>query len=307
MDTLKNESIFAPMSTEAPSPQPKKYRSFHLSTTISITLVLFMLGLLGLILINAQKFSSYLKENIQLTLFIDEAAAETDVLSLKKKLDAVPYIKESVFISKEKAAEKLTTELDENFVEFLGFNPLYASIDVNLKADYANPDSIKWIEKKLKAENPIITEVYYQKSMVDMVNDNIQNFAFMLLIFIGLLSLVAIALINNTIRLSLYSQRFVIKGMQLVGATRAFIRRPFIVSSLAQGLISGLLANILVIVVINVANNNIPELVNLREDIDFIALVILGVFASGILISMASTQFALNRYLKSTMDDLYLR
>lgn len=281
----------------------KKTKTIYVSTVISISLVLLMVGLLGLILVHGQKLSNYVKENIVLNVIINEGTKEVDILQLQKQIEANSYVKSTQYISKELAARNLTQDLGEDFIKFLGYNPLLSSIDVYLKADYANNQSIEILSKQLQ-KNPLINEVRYQKSLVDMINQNIRTISLVILGFGALLLIIAVALINNTIRLAIYSQRFIIKSMQLVGATRNFIRKPFIIYGALHGLIAGLIAIILLVLTLYFAQQQIPELVILTDYFEF-GLVFLGVIAVGIFISCLSTYFAVTKYLKIKSYDLY--
>lgn len=281
----------------------RKTKTIYVSTVISISLVLLMVGLLGLILVHGQKLSNYVKENIVLNVIINEGTKEVDILQLQKQIEANSYVKSTQYISKELAARNLTQDLGEDFIKFLGYNPLLSSIDVYLKADYANNQSIEILSKQLQ-KNPLINEVRYQKSLVDMINQNIRTISLVILGFGALLLIIAVALINNTIRLAIYSQRFIIKSMQLVGATRNFIRKPFIVYGALHGLIAGLIAIILLVLTLYFAQQQIPELVILTDYFEF-GLVFLGVIAVGIFISCLSTYFAVTKYLKIKSYDLY--
>ncbi len=281
----------------------KKTKTIYVSTVISISLVLLMVGLLGLILVHGKNLSNYVKENIVLNVIINEGTKEVDVLTLKKQIEANNYVKSANYISKEQAATNLTKELGEDFIRFLGYNPLLSTIDVNLKADFANNKSIDILSSQLK-QNPIINEVRYQESLVEMINQNIRTISIVILGFGLVLLIIAIALINNTIRLAIYSQRFLIKSMQLVGATRSFIRGPFIVYGILHGLIAGLIAIILLILTLYFAQQQIPELIILRSYAEFgvVFLIVIGV---GIFISSLSTYFAVTKYLKLKIYDLY--
>lgn len=281
----------------------KKTKTIYISTIISIALVLLMLGLLGLILVHAKNLSNYVKENIVLNIIVNEGAKEVDVLTLQKQIDSNPYVLKTQYVSKELAARNLTKDLGEDFVEFLGYNPLLSSIDVYLKADYANNESIETLSTQL-TKNALVKEVIYQKSLIDMVNQNIKTIGFIILAFAAILLVIAIGLINNTIRLAIYSQRFLIKSMQLVGATKNFIRRPFIGYGILHGFIAGLIAIILLLVTLYFAQKQVPELVILRNWFEFV-LVFLGVIGIGILISALSTYFAVSKYLRLTTNDLY--
>lgn len=273
------------------------------TTIISISLVLFMLGLLGLIVLHAQKLSNYVKENIGFSVIIKEDIKETGIIEFQKKLDLEPFVKSTDYITRERAAKELTESLGEDFVDFLGYNPLLASIDIRLKADYANNDSLSILEKKLLA-NPVVKEVFYHKSLVELVNQNIRRISLVLLAFTAVLLLISIALINNTIRLSVYSKRFIIRSMQLVGATQSFIRKPFLLKSLWHGLLSAIIAIILLCVVLYFSRQALPELVDM-QDIDmflslFAIVTLLGLFITGL-----STLFAVRKFLRISQDRLY--
>jgi cell division transport system permease protein len=281
----------------------RKTKTIYVSTVISISLVLLMVGLLGLILVHGQKLSNYVKENIVLNVIINEGTKEVDVLQLQKQIEANNYVKSTQYISKELAARNLTQDLGEDFIKFLGYNPLLSSIDVYMKADYANNQSIDILSKQLQ-KNPLINEVRYQKSLVDMINQNIRTISLVIFGFGSVLLIIAVALINNTIRLAIYSQRFLIKSMQLVGATRGFIRKPFITYGALHGLIAGLIAIILLVLTLYFAQQQIPELVILTDYVEF-GIVFLGVIAVGVLISCLSTYFAVTKYLRIKSYDLY--
>jgi len=291
------------MAKKEPAVTKRRLRSSYLTSIISITLVLFMLGVLGLLILNAQRLSEYVKENIGFSIILKENVKEVDVILLQKTLDAAEYVKSTKYITKEQAAKELQEELGENFIDFLGYNPLLASIEVHLYADYANPDSIKIIEQDFQQYEQI-KEVFYQKSLVSLVNENIRKISFIILIFSGLLFLIAIALINNTIRLSVYSKRFIINTMQLVGATRGFIRRPFLFRSVWQGIVAALLAIGLLSGVLYIAQKEFKEVINF-QDVEIIGILFLGVLAIGIIINWISTFFAVSKYLRMNVDKLY--
>ena len=273
------------------------------TTIISISLVLFMLGLLGLIVLHAHKLSNYVKENIGFSVIIKEEIKEAGIIEFQKKLDLEPFVKSTDYITRERAAKELTESLGEDFVDFLGYNPLLASIDIRLKADYANNDSLNMLEKKLLA-NPRVKEVFYHKSLVELVNQNIRRISFVLLAFTLVLMLISIALINNTIRLSVYSKRFIIRSMQLVGATQRFIRKPFLLKSLWHGLLSAMIAIVLLGVVLYFSRRILPELVDMQDIDMFLSLfgivTLLGLFITGF-----STLFAVRKFLRISQDRLY--
>jgi len=273
------------------------------TTIISISLVLFMLGLLGLIVLHAQKLSDYVKENIGFSVIIKEEIKETSILEFQKKLDLEPFVKSTEYITRERAAEELTKDLGEDFVDFLGFNPLLASIDIRMKAEYANNDSLKVLENKL-ITNPVVKEVFYHKSLVDLVNQNIRRISIVILAFTLVLLLISVALINNTIRLSVYSKRFIIKSMLLVGATQRFVRKPFLLKSLLHGFLSALIAIVLLGLVLYFSRQALPELVDL-QDIDMFLSLFGIVTALGLFITGISTLFAVHKFLRISNDRLY--
>ena len=281
----------------------RKIRSSFFSTIVSLSLVLFVLGLLGLVVLNAKKLSDYVKENIGLSIILKDSIRDAEFMSLRKQLDVEPFVKKATFVTKEQAAESLKKDLGEDFVKFLGYNPLLSSFDIKLNAEYANADSLQAIEKKL-LQNNNVKEVYYQKSLVNVINDNVRKIGIVLLSFCLLLSVIAIALINNTIRLYIYSKRFIIRTMQLVGATTAFISRPFIIKSVWNGFYSALITIAMLMGLIYTAQNNFPELIGLNDIKLFIQLFAM-VMIAGVGITFLSTYFAVKKYLKIQADDLY--
>jgi cell division transport system permease protein len=291
------------MSANRDKTTGRKLRTSYFTTVISISLVLFMMGLLSLLILQAQKLSDHVKENISVSVILKDNVKEVDIIQLKKSLDASGFVRSTEYITKEQAAKSLQNDLGEDFVNFLGFNPLLASIDVKLKAEYANNDSIADIEKDLLA-NTKIKEVFYQKSLVDLVNENIKKISFIILGFSSLLLMIAIVLINNTIRLSIYSKRFIIKTMQLVGATRTFIRRPFVFTGLMQGIYGALLAIAMLVGVLYLAQKEIPQLIEL-QDLEIFAIIFGFVIILGIFISWICTSLAVTKFLKIRTEDLY--
>jgi cell division transport system permease protein len=281
----------------------RRLRSSYFVSIISISLLLFMIGLMGLLILNARTLSEYVKENIGFSVILDEDIREVDIIRIQKNLDATAYVKSTRYITKERAAAELEDMLGEDFISFLGYNPLLPSIEVNLFAAYANPDSIAIIENDIEQFSHV-NEVYYQKSLVHLVNENIQKISMILMIFSFLLFLISLSLINNTIRLSVYARRFIINTMQLVGATNSFIRRPFLFKSVAHGLYAAIFANVLMLGVIYMAQKEFAELFGL-QDLQTIGLLFISVILLGIIINWISTFFAVSRYLRMKTDDLY--
>jgi len=285
------------------SESAKKTKTIYISTVFGIAMVLLMVGLLGLILVHARNLSKYVKENIVVNIFVDESAREADVVQLNHQLENNPMVKQTQYVSKELAARNLQKDLGEDFVKFLGYNPLSQSIDVYLKADYANNHDIAKLKSQL-LQNPIVKEVKYQESLVDKMNQNLASITLVILAFACIFVVVSVGLINNTIRLAIYSQRFLIKSMQLVGATKAFIRRPFLLYGIWHGLLGALIAIIILMGTLYLANKTIPELVVLQSIAEF-AIVFLAVIVLGVFISGLSTYLAVSKFLRSKTITLY--
>jgi len=281
----------------------RKLRSSYMTTTISISLVLFLLGIIGLLFLNAQRLSTYVKENIGFTVLIKDNAREAEVKRLEKLLSTSPFIKQTEYVDKDRAADELKEELGEDFVEFLGYNPLLSSIDVKLFAQYANPDSLVKVEKVIM-EFPQVKEIIYQKNIIHLVHQNVRRIAFVLGAFALLLLLIAVALINNTIRLSVYSKRFIIRTMQLVGATKSFIRRPILWGSILHGFVGAVMAIALLAVLIYFSSKELAGVVGFNN-MDLILILFGIVIVLGIFITFLSTFFAVNKYLNLRTDDLY--
>lgn len=264
---------------------------------------MFLLGLMGLLILNARKLSDYVKENISFTVFLKDNTKEADIKRMQKDLDATQYVKSTEFITKERAAKEFQETLGEDFVEFIGYNPLLSSIEVRLRAEYANADSLKTIEREFTAY-PQVQEVSYQKNLVVLINDNVKKISLIILIFSGLLLAISMVLINNTIRLAVYSKRFIINTMQLVGATRGFIRKPFLIRSVVQGIAGALIAILLLTGMIYAAQRELSEIISLR-DVKLVGVLYFFVIMAGALITGISTFFAVNKYLHIKTDNLY--
>jgi len=281
----------------------KALRSSNISTIISISLVLFLIGSLGLLLINAKQLSDYLKENVILTVMTKQEASDADIQNLKKQLEGNAFIKEVSYISSEQAAEQLKQELGEDFNTFLGFNPLLPLIEIKLKPDYTEENNISQL-KDFISKNSIVKEVYFQESLLDAINKNIRNISLIILGFSAVLFFIAGALINNTIRLALYAKRMLIKSMKLVGATRNFIRKPFIVRGILQGFIGAVIANIMILMVFYYAKKQIPEIIAFENPV-YLSIALGIVVFLGIFISGMSTYFAVNKYLRQRTEDIF--
>ncbi len=280
-----------------------RLRSSYLTLIVSISLVLFLLGLLGMLIINARELSDYFKESLSFSVMLKEEAKEADIRMLQKDLAAKEYVKDSQYISKEKAAENLKEELGEDFISFMGYNPLLPSLDVFLIADYTHPDSVLNIERYI-LEYPLVEEVYFQESFLHLLNENVRKISLLLLIFSLLLLFISLTIINNTIRLSVYSKRFIINTMQLVGATRSFIRRPFLLRSALHGVIAALVSILLLMVILYFIEQEFYLLFSL-QDMGLILILFGSIIVIGILINYFSTYFSVNKYLGISEDKLY--
>ncbi len=285
--------------------EQRQISTSYVTTIISITLVLFTLGFLGMILLNAHTLSKYIKENIGFEVVIKDGTKEADILKLQKIFDSKNYVKYTEYISKEEAIKRLNNALGEDFTSFLGKdnNPLLPSLEVKFDADYTDNDSLKIIEKNI-LKNKIVKEVYYRKSLINVINKNIRRIGFILTIISIILIIISVALINNTIRLSIYSKRHIIKSMQLVGATNSFIRGPYVKKGVIYGAISAIISILLLSATFAFLKENIPEL-KFLEDRNTTLLLYLIVLFAGMSISGISTWLAVNRFLKTGSDKLY--
>jgi len=281
----------------------KSLRTSGATVIISLSLVLFMLGSLGLLVINANKLSTHFKENVGFQVYLKDTATSAQTDLLMQELNEANFTKSVNLITKEVAAEKLKADLGEDFVSFLGSNPLLNSIEVKLNAEYADSDTLQTIEKVL-LQKPFVKEVVYQKMMINKLKKNSKAAALFILIFSGALLIVAIALINNTIRLSIYSQRFLIRTMYLVGATRTFISKPFIFRGLRQGIIAGILAGVMLAGFLVLSTRFIPDLLQLQDE-NVLLLLFSGIILVGVIISAFSAFLAVMRYLHLKTSDLY--
>ena len=291
------------MSSSYDKFQKRRLISSYFSVVLSVFLVLFLLGMLGLFIINSKKLADDFRENIAMTVFFKKEANDTIIKSFYAELKKAPFAKTFEYVSKDAAAKQHTDIIGEDFVTFLGENPLQNSFDIHLKADYVYKDSIAKVESQLR-KNPMISDIVYDKQLVNLVNDNIKKVSMWILIISGFFTIIAVLLINSSLRLSIHSNRFIIKTMQMVGATKAFIRKPFVLRSVRLGMIGAGLAIIALIGVLIYLESNFPDL-GLLDDQLLIALVLISVFALGVLITWVSTYFATQRFLNLRTDDLY--
>ncbi|TSA30042.1 MAG: FtsX-like permease family protein [Bacteroidetes bacterium] len=283
--------------------QRRRLATSYVTTIISITLVLFMLGLLGVLILHAKKLSDYVKENIGFSIMIKEGVKEIEIFELQKRLDKEKFVKSTEYITRERAAREFSEELGEDFVGFLGYNPLLPSIELRLKAANTHPDSVRLIEERLMAY-PVVKEVDYHKPLVDQINQNLERISLVILGFSLILLLISIALINNTIRLSVYAKRFLIRSMQLVGATQPFIQKPFLRKAVVNGFLSGLIAVGLLLLTLYLSAQEMPELLEF-QDLELFGILFAFIIALGILISWLSTFFAVRKYIRMKTDALY--
>ncbi len=275
----------------------------RLTSVISISLVLFLLGLILLIGMLGNKLSVYVKENLSFSIVLKDNQKETEIKKMQKSLDALPFIKSTEYISKEQAAKELEEELGENPETFLGFNPLQASIEVKLHSEYANPDSLQVIEKKIRNYTSV-SELLYRKDMMEMVHNNMKRLGLILLTLAAVLMIISFVLISNTIRLLIYSKRFLIHTMKLVGATSGFIRRPFVKYNIVSGIFASILAILMLTGALYYLQNELKGFIQIL-DMQTLLLVYVAAFALGIVLSVIATIFAVNKYLRMGVDKLY--
>ena len=283
--------------------QKRKLISSYFSVILSISLVLFLLGVLGLLVLNTNKLANHFKEEITLSVFLKDSAKEVEIGELQKNLVMADYTKSAVFVSKEEAASEHSEDIGEDFLEFLGYNPLRNSIDVNLNASFVSTIQVDSIAQDIET-NSFVEEVSYDRPTLDLLTKNVRRVGFGILVASALFTLIAVLLINSSIRLSIYSKRFIIKTMQMVGATKAFIRRPFIWTNIKLGMIGAIIALFALAGLLVYLNRNFPQL-GLLQDAQVLIVVFVGVFMAGVLISLVSTYFATQRFLNLRTDDLY--
>jgi len=283
--------------------QRRKLISSYFSVILSIALVLFLLGVLGLLVLNTKKLADHFKEEITVSVFLKDSAKEVEIGQLQKSLVLSEYTKSAVFVSKDEAAEEHSAEIGEDFLEFLGYNPLKNSIDINLNAEYVNTAQVDSIAQSIASQS-FVEEVSFDRPTLDLLTRNVKRLGLGILIASALFTLIAVLLINSSIRLSIYSKRFIIKTMQMVGATKSFIRKPFIWTNIKLGMIGAVLALLGLAGMLFYLNQNFPQL-GLLQDMVQLGMVFAGVFVAGVLISLASTYFATQRFLNLRTDDLY--
>jgi cell division transport system permease protein len=283
--------------------QKRRLRSSYFSVVVSIGLVLFLLGLLGLLVLKTKTISDHFKEQVAITIFLNDSAKEKDIKALQSELDTASFSKSVNFISKKEAAEQFSKDIGEDFIEYLGENPLKNAINVYVKSDYVTAEKMTKIEESL-TKNKNVFEVSYDKPLIDLLTKNIQRISFWVLIFSGLFTLIAVVLINSSIRLSVYAKRFTIKTMQMVGATKGFIRKPFLWKGVQLGFLGAIVAILGIVGVMYYLNKVIPE-IQIWNDELLLGILFGTILTVGIVITLISTLFATQRFLNLRTEDLY--
>lgn len=283
--------------------QKRRLISSYFSVVLSITLVLFLLGMLGLVVLNSKQLGDYFKEQIPMSIYLKDSAKPVEISQLEQRLALEDYVKSAKYVSKEQAAEDHAETMGENFMEYLGYNPLQNSIDVQLNADFVTAQSFEDITADL-LNKEYIDEVVYDKVLVEKMESNVKRISLWILIITGVFLLIAILLINSSIRLSVYAKRFTIKTMQMVGATKGFIRKPFIIQNIKLGVISAILAMGGMLLVLYYLQKGMTEL-NFMDNKLMLGALFGGVLIFGFFISVISTYLATQRFLNLRIDKLY--
>ncbi|MBT7850845.1 MAG: permease-like cell division protein FtsX [Flavobacteriaceae bacterium] len=291
------------MSSSFEKHQKRRLISSYFSVVLSIALVLFLLGVLGLLVINAKSISNNFKEQVILTIYLEDTSKEVEIKQLEKSLAFSDYVKQTKFISKESAADFMKQEYGEDFLNDIGYNPLKNSIEVNLKADYVTATRLDSIAESTLKKN-FVEDIKYDKDLVSLMNSNVKRLSLWILIISGIFTVIAVLLINSSIRLAVNSKRFSIKTMQMVGATKKFIRRPFIWRSIRLGVIGSLLALVGMAVILYYVDQSFPEFELIQNQLS-IGTLFVSIFLVGVLITWWSTFFATQRFLNLKTDQLY--
>lgn len=274
-----------------------------LSTVISISLVLLLVGVAGLLVANARSVSDYFKENMQVSVLMKQEVGDDEAMEYVSDLDAKPFIKSTTFVSREQGAKEMTDLLGEDFLNVFEAAPIPVSVDVTLKADYVSSDSLKVVKNEIM-KSPLVDEVVYQQSLVDKLNTNLRKISMVLGVFIVLLLFISFVLINNTVRLNVFSRRFTIHTMRLVGATKSFIRAPFLVQAVFQGLFSALLATLMLVGILFFVRSEFAQLFEVFR-LDMLLIVIGVEILAGVLICVVSTALVVGRLVSLSKDELY--
>lgn len=291
------------MATKFDSYQKRRLQSSYISVVISIALVLFMVGVLALVLLKSTKVANHFKEKVAMTLFLKDEVTNEKIFTFKESLKKESFSKKVIYINKENAAKQYSKEIGEDFLTFLGKNPLKNGIDIYLNADFVTPEKMQELEERF-LKNAFVADVSYDKQLTELLTKNIKRISFWLLVLSGFFAVIAMILINSSIRLSIYSKRFNIKTMQMVGATKSFIRKPFIWSSIKLGMLGAIIALIGLGIIIYYIDKYIPSL-ELIKDYMSLAYLVSGVLLSAFIITWLSTFFATQRFLNLRTDELY--
>ena len=281
----------------------RRIANAYLSSVISISLVLLLVGVASMLLVNAKGVSDYFKENMQLYVLMKQDVSDADALAYRDDLEKERYIKSTTFISREQGQRELADQLGEDFLDVFETSPIPVSVDVTLKAEYVSADSLAMVSKEI-AKSTLVDEVVYQQSLVDALNANLGKISVVIAVFIGLLLFISFVLINNTVRLNVFARRFTIHTMKIVGATKSFLRAPFLVQSTFQGIFSAMIANIVLVAILFVMRTELEQLFRIfRMDL---LLVVMGIgLVCGILICLVSTWFVVNKLVALKKDELY--
>jgi cell division transport system permease protein len=285
------------------SSTPRRFKPNYLYSVVSTSLVLFMIGILAMIFSSGNKLANQFKENLEFTIIIKDNVDEKSILALKDTLQKEPWVKSAVYVSKEEAAKIFTKDSGEEYKDLLDYNPLFASINLKLLSEYTSQDSINSIEKKVLMHTES-SEFYYEHKLVEVLNDNLRKIGWFIIAISLLLIIIAVTLIDSTIRLSMYANRFLIRSMQLVGATRSFITKPFLRRSMINGIIASAIAIFLLVLLMKFATMQLPELKTLQDQY-FNIFIFAGILIIGLLFSYLSTSFAVSKYLRMKLDELY--
>ena len=281
----------------------RRLRNAYLSSVISISLVLLLVGVASMLLVNAKSVSDYFKENMQISVLMKQNVSDEDALEYRELLDGERYIKSTTFVSKEQGRKELAEQLGEDFLDVFETSPIPVSIDVTLEAAYVSSDSLEVVRAEI-AESELVEEVVYQRSLVDALNANLSRISIVLGVFIALLLFISFVLINNTVRLSVFARRFTIHTMKLVGATRSFIRAPFLLQSAFQGVFAAFLAIIVLLGLMFLMRSSFAQLFEIFR-MELLLLVMGIVLVSGLAICLISTYFVVNKLISLHKDELY--
>jgi cell division transport system permease protein len=281
----------------------RRLANAYLSSVISISLVLLLVGVASLLLVNARGVSDYFKENMQVSVLMKQSVSDEDALEYRADLEKYRFIKSTVFISREQGQRELADQLGDDFLDIFETSPIPVSIDITLNADYVSADSLEVVKSEIAA-SPLVDEVVYQKTLVDALNANLNKISMVIGVFVALMLFISYVLINNTVRLNVFSRRFTIHTMKLVGATRSFIRAPFLLQSAFQGLFSAFIAIMALVAMLYFMRNEFEQLFEIFR-LDLLLTVMAIVVVSGLVICLASTWFVVNKLVSLTKDELY--